>query len=126
MHTLYNVGKVCEQSAACNGSQLAGSHDGTVYVQCYNWQEFLPTFFPKVENITEYNHFVFSKDAPGIVKCSVKLENVPAKITLQKKNAQLFKANSLKWFPQVDSALKENCIFLKTSANFAKRVLKTW
>ena len=88
MHTLYDVGKVCEQSAACNASQLVGSHDGTVFVPCYNWQEYLSTFFRKVDNITDYHHFVFSQDAPGFVNCSVKLKDAPTKIKIQKKNAR--------------------------------------
>ena len=87
MHTLYNIGTVCEESADCNIPQLVGTHDGTVMVPCYDWQKFLLVFFTKIQNITDYQHYVFLKDKPGIVNCSIRLQDKPVKCTILKKNA---------------------------------------
>ena len=77
MFTLYDVGKVCEESADCNVSQLVGTHDGGICVTSYDWASFLTIYFKKIPNVTNFQHFVFSKDHPDTVKCSVLLDDAP-------------------------------------------------
>ena len=88
LHTLYDVGKVCDESADCNMSQLVGTHDGSVLVPCYDWQTFLSVFFNKIPNVTDYQHYVFTKDKPGIVNCSIRLQDKAVRCDILKKKAQ--------------------------------------
>ena len=93
VYTLYDVGKVCEESGDCNISQLVGTHDGTVLVDGYDWQNFLAPFFKKIDKVTEYQHFEFFAD--GVVKCRVRLEDEPVQCTILKKNAPPLVPNRL-------------------------------
>ena len=86
MHTLYDVACVCNKSGVCNISELVGTHDGKVMVECYDWAASLSEYFKKINNITDYHHFHFSAEEPGIVKCSVGIDGKPISINVLKKD----------------------------------------
>ena len=52
--------------------------------QWRNWDAFLGTRFRKVEGITQYQHFFFSKDFPGKVKMAKHLDRDPVILNLCK------------------------------------------
>ena len=52
-----------------NISKLCGLHDGTLLVPVYDWVTFLEPYFKKIPGKSNFHHFRFSKDHPGVVFC---------------------------------------------------------
>ena len=92
VHSIYDIGKVCDDSGKCNESQLGSKHDGEVFVKCFYWAEHLSQYFKKVANITDYHHFKMSAEEPGVVTCSVEVDSEPISFNLLRKDAPPFVA----------------------------------
>ena len=58
-----------------NIPQLAGTEDGTVIVDTYNWHKFLEPHFMPLPALKKVQHFRFSADHPGTVFYRVRSED---------------------------------------------------
>ena len=66
---LDDIAAVVERSATVNHPQLVGTHDGTMYVQFYNWSEFFDPYMVQtaLKGISQMHHFRFCASNPGVV-----------------------------------------------------------
>ena len=57
-------------------------------VPVFDWENTLAATFKRIENITQYHHFKFNSNKPGVVKCYIDLESEAIVINLLKKNTK--------------------------------------
>ena len=69
----------------CIFVELVCQHDGTVLVKTFDWIELLSSFFKKLNNITEYQHFRFDSKKELLLVTLIWIMN-PRKSTSWKKN----------------------------------------
>lgn len=74
-------------ASSCTGvnkAQLAATHDGQIIVPAYDWSTFLGQYFKKITNITNFHHFQFTKDKPGVVYCKESVSSPEQRFVLLK------------------------------------------
>jgi hypothetical protein len=69
VNTLAEIADVVRQSTVTgvNVPQLVGKEDGTVNVECSDWNNFLNEYFRPFPGIKSFQHFEFDSERPGIV-----------------------------------------------------------
>ena len=67
-----------------NVSELAGSHNGEVYVKAFDWTKWLEKVFKKMDNILTYQYFKLDSREPGVVQCFKTLTSDPVRKCLTK------------------------------------------
>ena len=53
-------------------------------VKCYDWAAALSTYFNKIDNITDNQHFKFDANKPGIVSCAIDIKDEYTDINILK------------------------------------------
>ena len=82
--TIYDIAKATNESGECNHVQLIGDHLGNLHVESFDWAKGLSNFFKKIPVITDYHHFKFDANKPGIVSCSVDVDKEYVDINILK------------------------------------------
>lgn len=70
--SLFDLMEVVDKSTSVKGvniAKLCGLHDGTVLVPVYDWVTFFEPYFKKIPGISNFHHFRFPKEHPGMVFC---------------------------------------------------------
>ena len=111
LHTLYNVATICEESGDCNSTQLVGTHDGQVFVECFDWTRFLSDFFRKIPQVTSYDHFYFTSKEPGVIKYSAELNQDLESFNLMKRDAPPFRGHPVVYPPRGFVPEREEYLF---------------
>ena len=67
--SLDDIANTVARSSHVNVPQLVGTLDGTIHVPTYNWSKFFEDHVKKtaLQGISKYQHFRFSRSAPGAV-----------------------------------------------------------
>ena len=74
-------------STGVNKAQLVATHDGRIIVPVYDWSTFLEQYFKKITNITNFHHFRFTEDEPGVVYCKESVSSPEQRFVLLKNGA---------------------------------------
>ena len=84
--SLDDIANTVAHSSHVNVPQLVGTLDGTIHVPTYNWSEFFEDHVKKtaLKGISKYQHFRFSRSAPGAVFVKNSSDGVEKKIMLLK------------------------------------------
>jgi len=84
--SLYELAGMVDASSCTgvNKAQLAATHDGRIIVPAYDWSTFLGQYFKKITNITNFHHFRFTKDKPGVVYCKESVSSPEQRFVLLK------------------------------------------
>ena len=67
VNCLDDLVSVVNTSSSANTAQLVGKQSGEVIVPTYSWNDYFSDHMRKIQNITTYHHFLFTKDQPGDV-----------------------------------------------------------
>ena len=70
--SLFDLMEVVDKSTSVKGVNIAtlcGLHDGTVLAPVYDWVTFFEPYFKKIPGISNFHHFRFPKEHPGMVFC---------------------------------------------------------
>ena len=70
-----------------NKAQLVATHDGRIIVPAYDWSTFLGQYFKKITNITNFHHFRFTENEPGVVYCKQSVSSPEQRFVLLKNRA---------------------------------------
>ena len=69
--SLFDIVEAIDKSTltGVNYGKLVGLHNGTVLVKTYDWASHLGRYFRKINGVSKFHHFRFSKDNLGKVFC---------------------------------------------------------
>ena len=84
--SLYELAGMVDASSSTgvNKAQLVATHDGRIIVPVYDWSTFLGQYFKKITNITNFYHFRFTEDEPGVVYCKESVSSPEQRFVLLK------------------------------------------
>ena len=87
--SLYELAGMVDASSTTgvNKAQLVATHDGRIIVPAYDWSTFLGQYFKKITNITNFHHFRFTENEPGVVYCKQSVSSPEQRFVLLKNRA---------------------------------------